>query len=40
MIIEVGEFLHTYIAVGMVVFISFLLGMQVGSSEKEHRKSS
>lgn len=39
MIIEAGEFLHNYISILMIVFVSFLLGMQFGSFKKEHRKT-
>lgn len=40
MIIEVGEFLHSYIAAGILVFIGFLLGTQVGGTKNEHKKSN
>lgn len=40
MIIEVGEALHTYIAVCLMISASFLVGMQVGSFKKEHKKSN
>lgn len=39
MIIEAGEFLHTYLATGMIGFITFLIGLQVGSIGKSHEKT-
>lgn len=36
--IEVGEFLHSYVVIGMIAFISFLFGTQFGPSKNEQKK--